>query len=90
MPFSTLIDQVNAVVDEARPHSRFPLIERLKPRPGDEPPVVLEEDQAALVREFISVAKSQGQIESEGVHSSISLLMTITETPWFASSRINA
>ena len=55
--------------------SRFPLIERLKPRPGDEPPVVLEEDQAALVREFISVAKSQGQIESEGVHSSISLLM---------------
>ena len=36
---------------------------------------MLEEDQAALVREFISVAKSQGQIESEGVHSSISLLM---------------
>ena len=27
MPFSTLIDQVNAVIDEARPHSRFPLTE---------------------------------------------------------------
>jgi hypothetical protein len=27
MPFSTLIDQVNAAVDEARPHSRFPLTE---------------------------------------------------------------
>ena len=27
MPFSTLIDQLNAVIDEARPHSRFPLTE---------------------------------------------------------------
>ena len=27
MPFSTLIDQVNAVIDDARPHSRFPLTE---------------------------------------------------------------
>lgn len=27
MPFSTLIDQLNATVDEARPHGRFPLTE---------------------------------------------------------------
>ena len=27
MPFSTLIDQVNAAIDEARPHSRFPVTE---------------------------------------------------------------
>jgi ATP-dependent 26S proteasome regulatory subunit len=55
--------------------SRFPLIERMKPRVGDEPDVVLDDAQAATVREFLSVAKSQGDIESQGVRSNVSMLM---------------
>ena len=55
--------------------SRFPLIERSKPKAGDEPEIVLEAEQLATVSEFISVAKSQGQIESAGVRASLSMLM---------------
>ena len=55
--------------------SRFPLIERIKPQTIDEPPVVLNDTQWATVREFISVAKSQGQIEAHGVRAAVSLLM---------------
>ena len=55
--------------------SRFPLIERIKPQAIDEPPVVLDETQWATVREFISVAKSQGQIEADGVTATVSLLV---------------
>ena len=57
------------------PESRFPLIERIKPQAIDEPPVVLNDTQWATVREFISVAKSQGQIEAHGVRAAVSLLM---------------
>ena len=55
--------------------SRFPLIERITPQAIDEPPVVLDDTQWVTVREFISVAKSQGQIEAHGVRASMSLLM---------------
>ena len=55
--------------------SRFPLLERIKPQTIDEPPVVLNDTQWATVREFISVAKSQGQIEAHGVRAAVSLLM---------------
>ena len=55
--------------------SRFPLIERIKPQTIDEPPVVINDTQWATVREFISVAKSQGQIEAHGVRAAVSLLM---------------
>lgn len=55
--------------------SRFPLIERIKPQAIDEPPVVLDDTQWATVREFISVAKSQGQIEADGVAATVSLLV---------------
>ena len=55
--------------------SRFPLIDRIKPQTIDEPPVVLNDTQWATVREFISVAKSQGQIEAHGVRAAVSLLM---------------
>ena len=55
--------------------SRFPLIERTKPRTDDEPAVVLEDEQSSTIAEFISVAKSQGQIESAGVRASLSMLM---------------
>ena len=55
--------------------SRFPLIERIKLQAIDEPPVVLADTQWATVREFISVAKSQGQIEAHGGRAAVSLLM---------------
>ena len=55
--------------------SRFPLIERIKSQAIDEPPVVLDDTQWVTVREFISIAKSQGQIEAHGVRASVSLLM---------------
>jgi hypothetical protein len=55
--------------------SRFPLIERSRPKATDEPSIVLEDDQLATVAEFISIAKSQGQIESAGVRASLSMLM---------------
>ena len=55
--------------------SRFPLIERIKPQAIDEPPVVLPDTQWATVREFISVTKSQGQIEAHGGRAAVSLLM---------------
>lgn len=55
--------------------SRFPLIERVNPRAQDEPPIVLDERRWLAVREFISVAKSQGQLESNGVHTALSMIM---------------
>jgi ATP-dependent 26S proteasome regulatory subunit len=55
--------------------SRFPLIERVNPRAVDEPAIILDESQWSVVREFISVAKSRGQIESQGVTSALSMLM---------------
>ncbi len=54
--------------------SRFPLLERIKPN-TDELPVVLPEEQWQTVREFVSVAKSYGQLEAEGVPTSLSLLL---------------
>ena len=55
--------------------SRFPLIERVNPRVIDEPAIVLDDAQLAVVREFISVAKSQGQIESQGLQAAVSMLI---------------
>ena len=55
--------------------SRFPLIEQIKSQAIDEPPVVLDETRWVTVREFISVAKSQGQIEVHGIRAAVSLLM---------------
>lgn len=55
--------------------SRFPLIEKVDYKMLEEAPLILREDQAAIVREFVSIAKSQGQIESQGVNTAISMLM---------------
>jgi len=55
--------------------SRFPLIEQVNLRAYNEPTVVLDDAQWASVREFISIAKSQGQIESQGVNTAFSMLM---------------
>ena len=57
------------------PRAASRLIEQIKPQAIDEPPVVLDETQWATVREFISVAKSQGQIEADGVTANVSLLV---------------
>lgn len=55
--------------------SRFPLVERVELRGLEEPSLVLDEETWTIVREFISVAKSHGQIESHGVSTAHSMLM---------------
>jgi MoxR-like ATPase len=55
--------------------SRFALIERVNLKGLKEPPVVISDQQWAVLGEFLSVAKSHAQLESEGVHTSMSLLM---------------
>jgi len=55
--------------------SRFPLIEHVNLKALQEFPVLLSEDQWNVVNEFLSVAKSYGQLQAEGVAGSLSLLM---------------
>jgi len=55
--------------------SRFPLIEHVNLKNLREPPVVLSQDQWDVVNEFLSVAKSHAQMDSEGVAGSLSLLV---------------
>jgi len=55
--------------------SRFPLMEKVDLQAYDEPPVILDDEQWTVAREFISIAKSQGQIESHGLNTSLSMLM---------------
>jgi len=55
--------------------SRFPLIELVNLRALSEPPIVLEQDQWDIVNEFLSIAKSYGQAETEGVSASLSFLV---------------
>lgn len=57
------------------PESRFPLVERVNLRSLSDPPLVLSPERWAIVHEFLSVAKSHAQLESEGVSSSLSLLL---------------
>ena len=54
--------------------SRFPLVE-LSPKIDDEPSIVISPSQWDLVREFISVAKSQSQLTSPLGGGSLSFLM---------------
>jgi hypothetical protein len=54
--------------------SRFPLIERVNLKALREPPIVLVPDQWDIVHEFLSVARSQAQLDEQGMPSSISLL----------------
>lgn len=55
--------------------SRFPLIEHVNMRELQELPVMISQDQWDVVNEFLSIAKSYGQLEAEGVAGSISLLI---------------
>ena len=59
-------------VDE---ESRFPLIEKVNLKNLNETPLILSDEQEALINEFISVTKSHSQLEAEGVSTSTSLLM---------------
>jgi SpoVK/Ycf46/Vps4 family AAA+-type ATPase len=55
--------------------SRFPLIERVHVKGGQETPVLLAQQQWDTVNEFISIAKSYAQIEQQGAIGSLSFLM---------------
>lgn len=56
--------------------SRFPLIEKVNLAANLEPDVFLVDEQWAVVHEFVSVAKSFGQLEASGMGDSLSLLMS--------------
>lgn len=55
--------------------SRFPLIERVNIRGLREAPLFLVQDQWDVVNEFLSIAKSYGQTETQTLPSSLSFLM---------------
>jgi SpoVK/Ycf46/Vps4 family AAA+-type ATPase len=55
--------------------TRFPLIERVDVKSLDEPPVVLSDTQEEVVNEYLSIIKSQSQLEAHGVHNSATLLL---------------
>jgi SpoVK/Ycf46/Vps4 family AAA+-type ATPase len=55
--------------------SRFPLMEKVKLKGGNESPVVLSQEQWDLVNEFISITKSYAQVDAQNLASSQTLLM---------------
>lgn len=55
--------------------SRFPLIERVNPAAIHEPRVVLSQEQWDIVNEFLSVAKSYAQTDTDSMASSLSFLL---------------
>jgi SpoVK/Ycf46/Vps4 family AAA+-type ATPase len=55
--------------------SRFPLVEHVKLRGMQEPPVQLSQAQWDVVHEFVSVAKSHGSIATEELDGALSFLM---------------
>jgi hypothetical protein len=55
--------------------SRFPLIERVNLKSIVEPPIILGPDQWDIVNEFLSIAKSYAQTDSEGLVTSLSFLL---------------
>ncbi|MEW6776699.1 MAG: ATP-binding protein [Bdellovibrionota bacterium] len=57
------------------PESRFPIVERINLRAISEPPPIISEQQSAILREFLSIAKSHAQLEAEGIASSANLLL---------------
>ena len=55
--------------------SRFPLIEQVNLKSVSEAPVVLGQDQWDTVNEFLSIAKSYALADTDGLSTSLSLLM---------------
>lgn len=56
--------------------SRFPLLERVNVKAISEHPVVLSATQWSVINEFLSIAKSYGQVEANGTDAALSLLMS--------------
>lgn len=55
--------------------SRFPLVEHVNLRDAQEAPVILPDEQWQVVREFLSIAKSHGLLDSQGILGSVNMLM---------------
>ena len=55
--------------------SRFPLVEHVKVRTLEEPPVQLSQAQWDVVHEFVSVAKSYGSLDNTDLSGALSFLM---------------
>jgi SpoVK/Ycf46/Vps4 family AAA+-type ATPase len=56
--------------------TRFPLIERVNIKSMQEKPLILVQEQWDIVNEFLSIAKSYGQLENDGVGGeSVSMIM---------------
>lgn len=55
--------------------TRFPLVEKVDVRHFLEPTVLLPREKLDAVLEFISVAKSHGQLEAEGVSTALAMLL---------------
>lgn len=55
--------------------SRFPLIERVNVRASEEASVILSQEQWDVVKEFVSIAKSYGQLDAKDAAGSICMLM---------------
>lgn len=55
--------------------SRFPLLERVNLKQGDDSPLILDQGRWAVVNEFLSVAKSHALLEAEGVVTPLSLML---------------
>lgn len=69
---------VGATLSKALPvdsESRFPLIERVNLQSLAEPPLILTEQQWAIVNEFLSIAKSYAQADAVGLSTSLSFLL---------------
>jgi len=73
--------------------SRFPLVEHVKVRTLDEPPVQLSQAQWDVVHEFVSVAKSHGSADSTDLSGALSFLMYGPQVPakvaWHGTSRVS-
>lgn len=56
--------------------TRFPLVERVNLKSLQEQPIILEQEQWDIVNEFLSIAKSYGQLENDGAGGgSVSMIM---------------
>lgn len=55
--------------------TRFPLVERVDVRQVVEPSVLLPREKLDAVMEFVSVAKSHGQLEAQGISTALAMLL---------------
>jgi SpoVK/Ycf46/Vps4 family AAA+-type ATPase len=55
--------------------TRFPLVEKVDVRQLVEPTVLLPREKLDVVMEFVSVAKSHGQLEAQGISTALAMLL---------------